>query len=311
MSSCSVRLRKIRGTALLLAVLSVLVVLVSAYIRLDGAGLGCIDWPACYGQVLTSKPQIPQFGFGIARLLHRITASVALVLACFLAWHCLRPQPIQPVARFATLLLILMLALSALGILSADPRRALVGFLNIVGGLGLVILSWRVVLSANLVPQPEPEPLGQRSLLLRLGAVALSVTVMLGAWIGASYAALSCSSVPDCAGIWWPPIEGWSAFNLLITLQSAALPGDAGGLALNLLHRYSAAITIFLLGIAGVNALAHGARRNAARVMLLLLVVELALGWVTVASGLSLWLTIGHGIGAAALLAAVVTLLRK
>lgn len=316
MASHSTRLKYIRGTALLLAALSVLVVVASVYIRLEGAGLGCTDWPACYGQVLVGKPQALQFGS--ARLFHRIAASMALVLACFLVWHCRRPQPIQPASRYAVLLLLLMLALSLLGILSADPRLALVGFLNIMGGLGLVVLSWRIILVTNIVPirglmrdSIGWGSIGQPDVLPRLAAVALSVTVMLGAWIGASYAAVSCVSVPHCGGIWWPPIEGWAALNPLIKLQGAALPGDAGGLTLNLLHRYSATGAFLLLGIVGVRALAADATRNTAIIVLLLLTAEFVLGGASVVSGLSLWLTVGHAVGAAALFAAVVTLLRQ
>jgi heme A synthase len=307
MASHDVRLKKIRATALLLAVLSVLVVLVSAYLRLDGAGLGCADWPMCYGQLLTSEPQAQQYG--VARLLHRITASTALLLACFLVWHCLRPQPVQPAARYATLLLLLMLTLSALGIWSADQRLSLVGFLNIMGGFGLVTFSWRVVLASSPAPiRGTDEGLG---VLLRLGAVALSLTVMLGAWIGASYAAPSCPSLPHCAGVWWPSSEGWSALNPLVRLTRAALPGEPGGVTLHLLHRYSAFCTLLLLGSASLQALAHDATRNAARAVLFLLTVELGLGALTVLSGFSLWLAVSHGVCAACLLAALVSLLRN
>jgi cytochrome c oxidase assembly protein subunit 15 len=307
MATDHIRLQKIRGAALLLTVLSVLVVLVSAYIRLDGAGLSCADWPACYGQLLASEPQAPQYGF--VRLLHRATATVALLLACFLVWHCLRPQPIQPAARHAVLLLLLMLVLSALGIWSSDPRLPLVSFLNIVGGFGLVTFSWRVMLASG--PAPSRVATSSPNILLRLGVAALSVAVLLGAWIGASYAALSCASVPHCGGVWWPPISGWAALNPFVKLVGAASSGDAGGVTLHLLHRYSVLATFLLLGAAGLQALARDATRSAAQLVLLLLVAEVALGVLTVVSGFSLVLAVSHGVCAAGLLAAVVTLLRR
>lgn len=301
----AVRLQKIRAAALLLFFLSLLVVLVSAYLRLEGAGLGCADWPACYGRLLAADPLPPQFG--VARLLHRLTATLALLLAALLVWQCLRPQPLQPAAHHATQLLLLMLTLSALGIWSADQRIALVGVLNIVGGFGLVALSWRVFLATG--PAPVREALA--GVLLRTGALALSLTLILGAWIGASYAAVSCASLPNCGTVWWPSIDAWAAFNPFLRLAGASLPGDRGGVALNLLHRYSAVATVLLLGAAGLQALAQPAIRRPAVIMLFLLGAELGLGALTVASGFSLCLAVAHGVCAAALLAAVVTLLRK
>jgi cytochrome c oxidase assembly protein subunit 15 len=301
------QLRKVRRTALLLAALSLLIVLVSAYLRLDGAGLGCADWPACYGKLLTSESQAPQFG--IVRLLHRVTATLALLLACYLVWRCLRPQPIQPAARYASLLLLLMLALSALGIWSSDQRLSLVGFLNIMGGFGLVTFSWRVMLASRPLSMAATAP--PKSVLLLLGVTSLSATVILGASIGASYAAVSCASVPHCNGVWWPSVEGWAALNPFVKLAGAARPDDPGGVTLHLLHRYSAAIALLLLGTAGVRALAHDATRSAAKVVLFLLLVELGLGALTVLSGFGLWLAVSHGVCAAALLAAVATLLRR
>jgi heme A synthase len=307
MASAGLRLRRIRATAFLLTALSLMVVLLSAYLRLDGAGLGCADWPACYGRLLASEPG--QLHFGVVRLLHRAVASISLLLACSLVWQCWRRPSIESAAGPATLLLLLMLALSALGIWSSDPRLTLVGFLNIMGGLGLVTFSWRVVLASS------PGSMLQRpvapSLALRLGAAALSVTVILGALIGASYAALACASFPYCGGRWWPGADDWAALKPFLVLATTPTAGDPGGATLHFLHRYSAVATLLVLGAAALQALAEDARRHTAWVLLVLLVVEVALGSLTVLSGFHLWLAVSHDVGAAALLASVATLLSR
>lgn len=303
------RLRTVRSLALLVCVLSLVVVAVSAYLRLAAAGLGCADWPACYGALLVGDP--PSLHYGFSRLLHRFAASAALILTCVMVWRCLRPQPLLPAARYALLLLLLMLALSVLGFFSADPRRALVGFLNIVGGLGLVTFSWRVALSARSSSFAALEHRPPQGLLLRVGVVFLTLVVLLGAWIGATYSAVACPSVPDCGGIWWPAADFWSVLNPLQRLASAPMPGDSGGVGLHLLHRGLALMAVLTLGVSAVISLKHPAMRTAAATVLFLLCAVLGLGLASVASGFSLWLVVGHGAAAALLLAAVAPYMRR
>jgi len=319
------RLRQIRKIAGLLTALSLLVVLLSAWLRLDAAGLGCADWPACYAQLLSSEPTAQTFG--PLRLLHRAAASLALLLACYLAWLCWRRPSLPSPAGPASVLVMLVLALAVLGLWSSDPRLVLVAFLNILGGLGLVSFSWRVVLASTpgeMVPGAQCGHCGHaedrehsprspiwRSLVLRLGAAALSLTMILGALIGARYEALACRSLPDCAGHWWPTAAGWAVLQEFAVLASPPPTGEAGGLSLHLLHRWGALLTLVLLGSAGWQALADVATRKAAAAMLLLLTAQVSLGVLTVISGLTLWLAVAHAGCAAVLLATLVSLLRR
>lgn len=298
------RLKRIRFLALLLTVLSLAILLVSAYIRLNGAGLGCSPWPHCYGQVLVGGAYAHS---DTARILHRAVASTALLLGFALAWQCLRPYPIQPPARYATALLALMILLTFVGIWSADPHRVWAGFINILGGAGLVLLSWRTALAAGT--GNEPAPRRPPAALLHAGLGTLALTMALGALIGARYAAVACPMLTACGEVSWPAAAGWGALNPFTRVAVAASFGDEGGVALHLMHRYAALSTLLLLAIGGLRALAQPASRGSAALLLALLLLQFALGVLTVLSGLSLGLAIAHGVNAAVLLAAGMQLL--
>ena len=306
METHGVRLTRIRNLALLLTALSFLIVLISAYIRLSGAGLGCDGWPDCYGQLLVGGPH-PHVG--AVRILHRVTASLSLLLAFYTAWHCIRPNPMQPAARYATALVALMILLTFVGIWSADPHRAWAGFINILGGAGLVLLSWRTALAAGSGQAPAAQR--RPAALLHAGLGTLALTMALGALIGARYAAIGVVSPDGRTDVSWPAAAGWSALNPFTTVATATALGDDGGVALHLLHRYCALTTLLLLGIGGLQALLHGTARASAGLMLALLLVQFALGVLTVVSGFSLGLAVAHGVCATALLAATVQLLGR
>jgi heme a synthase len=303
MDSPHERLKTIRILALLLTALSLAIVLVSAYIRLSGAGLGCTGWPDCYGQLLAGGQSLHVGG---ARILHRVVASSALLLGFYLVARCLRPTRIATVANHATVLLLLMIALTFVGVWSSDPHRAWASFINILGGVALVVLSWRMVLAAT--PDPAPARTSPPSMLLHAGLLALILVIALGAMIGARYAASACISLPSCNGVYWPAAAGWAALDPFTTVAAAAGPGDQGGVALHLLHRYGALATLLLLGIAGFQALAQTATRAGAGLMLGLLLTQVSLGILIVLSGFSLWPAIAHGLCATLLLTVAVQL---
>ncbi|MCE9640657.1 MAG: COX15/CtaA family protein [Betaproteobacteria bacterium] len=297
------RLQRIRILALLLTALSLLVVAISAYLRLSGAGLGCAAWPDCYGQLLSGAQSSPA---GLVRISHRLAASLALLLGFALAWHCIRPDPIRPLAGHATLLVALMILLTFIGLWSSDPHRVWTGFLNMLGGLGLVALSWRIAVAADPLLPPQSS---RSALPLQAGIAALVMTVALGALIGARYAAATCGTTPACAGVWWPAAGGLAALNPFAVVASPGAPGDAGGVALHLFHRYCAVAALLLLGLGALRALAADATRTAGGWLLALLAMELVLGSLTVVSGFSLWLAIGHSVGAAVLFAVALQVL--
>lgn len=134
--------------------------------------------------------------------------------------------------------------------------------------------------------------------------------MLLGGLIGARYAAPACTTLPDCQGTWWPPLQGWQALHPFVTLAGPAAPGEAGGVALHLLHRYAAVLAALLLAVVALRLRAVPRARKAALAVLAFLLLEGALGVLIVMSGYSLWPAVAHNVGAALLLAAAASLMR-
>lgn len=253
----------IRLEAAALVVLTLVVVAVSAWLRLHGVGLGCEEWPACYGRHLSLPDYRPPV---IARAIHRVAASLALLIALHLAWRAGRSRPRPSWARPAFVLLGVMLLLAAVGVWSHDPRHALTNFINLMGGLLLVPISWHVLNAAGA--DRDAPPRRRRSFSVAIGATALLAAMTLGAWIGASHAAVDAS---------------------------------ATGQALHWLHRGLALLAFLVLGHAAWRRLAS----RAARAVLALLAIEMVLGMAMIIGDFPLAIAVAHNVGAAMLLAAV------
>ena len=306
------RVFALRRLSLWMALLSLATLVLSAYIRLRAAGLGCADWPACYGQGLLSDVAP---ALDLVRIAHRAVATLTLLIGIRLTWCCWRPLPVRPLAGLSAGVLGVMLLLTVVGIFSADPHRVWASFINMLGGVALVALSWRLFiettrLAAMVSGATEESPTGLPTAallhrLVRAGRVVLIATIALGALIGARYAAVTCSTVPSCGGLWWPLPEVLAVLNPLTTVTGPMLTGDPAGMSLHLLHRGVAVVTLLPLGAAGLMALRYDAARSTAVVLLILLCVELMLGSLTVVSGFSLWLAVAHSVCAALLLAVV------
>jgi len=252
-SPSTLRRRTQRRIACLCALLVLLLVSLSAYLRLSKAGLGCTPWPQCYGQAVREQQQgmasseAALQGLALARLAHRTIASVALVLVIILAMSALTARPAQRGEVWSSIgLLALALFLAGLGLLSGSSRLPAVAIGNLLGGFGMLALSWRLVGTGAMV---NPA----RAALARCAAITLCAVVaqiVLGGLVSASFADLSCTGYEDCAGIaarqGWP----WSSLNPwhepVLDITSHALPNPDGALA-QLAHRVWALVVLLAM----------------------------------------------------------------
>jgi cytochrome c oxidase assembly protein subunit 15 len=238
-----------------------------------------------------------------ARLAHRVTASVALLLVIMMVMVCFGSHP--PLWRqglLALALLGLALFLAVLGVWSSAARVPAVAMGNLLGGFLMLSLCVRLA-----VPRAAPLPSRLR------GAVAVVAALLMlllasGGLVSASLAGLSCDGWSDCGlqAAW--QASGWDALNPWREPSLSGTPPDkAAGALANSLHRHAAVALAVLLVPLALGAFRHG-RRAAGAALLGLLVAQVGVGMAMASMGLPLGLALLHNLLATALLASVFAL---
>ena len=300
----------LRRLALWCAVMVLAVTSLSAFLRLSKAGLGCTDWPACYGQELrrlqqgiAPAPDV-QTATAAARLAHRITASTALLLVITMLMVCFGSQPLLVrEGRLALALLGLALCLTVLGFWSSAARVPAVAMGNLLGGFLMFALCVRLARDYR----PEP-PTGLREW-AAAAALLLVLQIALGGLVSASFAGLSCSGWSDCSPAAALQAGGWGSLNpWREPVLSATPPINPAGALANSLHRHAGVALVLVLLPLAVLARRAG-RPRSALLLLALLGAQLALGFAMSALALPLGLALVHNLLAAALLATLLALL--
>jgi cytochrome c oxidase assembly protein subunit 15 len=295
-----------RRLVLATLLLTFCVIVVGAYVRLSDAGLGCPDWPLCYGQV-TPGQHLGDDALGRAwkEMAHRYLAGGLglLILAVFFsAWK--RRQ--GPLLAGSLLLVVLFQATLGMWTVTLLLRPAIVAA-HLLGGMAtLVLLLWLFLSLGSHPSAPETRT-------LRLPAlVALLVVVMqiaLGGWVSANYAALACPDLPLCLGAAMPPMDFHSAFHVFRELGQTSggerLPAEALT-AIHWSHRMFAIVVVVAVGWAAFRA--SPAMRTLAIAITVLLALQFSLGVANVVFSLPLALAAAHNAGAALLLASLVVL---
>jgi heme a synthase len=200
----------------------------------------------------------------------------------------------------ALVLLMLLLAsgLAVLGRWSAGARVPAVAIGNLLGGMVMLALSWKLAL---------PERAGGDAFARRWAWAAMAVLlaqVAAGALVSASYAGLSCASFADCwrnaeaAGLPWRALNPWREPAVVVT----AMPINAEGALAQVVHRSAALVVLLVVARLGIAAV-RGGRPGTGAALLALLALQLALGWLMVAALLPLPLALAHNVVAGLLLA--------
>jgi cytochrome c oxidase assembly protein subunit 15 len=272
----------LRPLALLAACLTFVVVVVGAYVRLSDAGLGCPDWPLCYGQPLPADiADADALGKAWKEMGHRYLAAALgflIFLLVLVAWRKRR----SPWLATAIAGLVVIQATLGKWTVTMLLKPAIVTA-HLLGGMAIFALLVWMVLSQYTYKTRHGR------VILVPAALALGVLVIqiaLGGWVSANYAGLACPDLPLCRGRLLPPMDALTAIHWT--------------------HRMFALVVLGVVGWAAMRAMKIFPRLGIAIVLLLLL--QLALGAANVAFGLPLPLAAAHNAGAALLLASLVVL---
>ncbi len=317
----------------LAALLTFVVVVFGAYVRLSDAGLGCPDWPGCYGHV--GVPETPEAiakanqayperpveaTKGWKEMYHRYLASslggLILILA-LVAWG--YKDSGLPVA-LPTLLVILVIFQGLLGMWTVTMLvNPTIVTMHLAGGLATLMLLWWLALrTGNLFAGTTSQPFANLYPWLWVGLVLLIIQVLLGGWTSTNYAAAACSQFPACYGNqFWPPTDFAAGFNLFqdLGLNSSYEGGvlnNAARVAIQLTHRIGALIVlIYILPLSlRIMLRASNMAQMTFGIMLHLLVLaQVALGIAVVMHFKQLHVAVTHNAVGALLLIVMLTLI--
>ncbi len=295
--------------------LALVVILLGAFTRLTDAGLGCPDWPGCYGYLVVPHedlhpiaearfPERPvEMAKAWAEMTHRYVAGtlgLCIFALAVLAWR----RPGAP-RRLPLALVGLVIFQAALGMWTVTLNLLpLVVMGHLIGGfsiLALLFLLWlRQRPDRPRRPQSPLRPLGRLAV---LATGVLLVQIMLGGWTSANYASLACTELPVCEGDWLARLAPQAAFHPLPppahSYEFGVLDYPAR-MTIHVSHRIWALITALVLAMLAWRLWRQGVQREALAVAGILL-LQLGLGIINVVGSLPLPVAVAHN-GVAALL---------
>jgi len=316
--------------ALLATTLALFVVVLGAYVRLSDAGLGCPDWPGCYGHFT-----VPQADHHVAaaneayperpveahkawkEMVHRYFAStlgLLIVILAVIAWRN-RKVPGQQY-RLPIFLVGLVIFQGLLGMWTVTIKlNPTIVMSHLIGGMTTLSLLWWLSLRQSkmfVAHSSYPTQLKPFTGIAAIGLIIVAFQIMLGGWTSANYAALVCADFPTCQGYIIPPTDFKEAFNLWrgteINFEGGVLDNTAR-MTIHFVHRIGALVTFLFIGWLGLK-LIFGSEvpmlKKLGRILLFVLVLQVSLGIANVLLSLPLLVAVAHnGVGALLLLTMV------
>lgn len=312
---------------------AIVVLALGVFTRLADAGLGCPDWPGCYGHVLwptadhevaranEAYPDMPvEHDKTWPEMVHRYFASsLGLFTIAILALSVRnrRQDPSQPIKLPAFLLgFIILQGMFGMWTVTLKLWPQVVTS-HLLGGFTTLSLLWLLCLRLNnqhwQLPAVKEPTLKMLKPLAAFGLFIVVVQIALGGWTTSNYADIACPDFPQCQGDWLPPMDFANGFNVFQHIGPNYLGGtldNAARVAIHFSHRVGAIVTtLFLLFlIFKLRHLATSPAKRVATITLLVLAAQVALGVSNVVFHFPIAVAVSHNLVGAILLLCMVTL---
>ena len=305
-------------------------IMFGAFTRLTDSGLGCPDWPGCYGQanpfqahadIKAAEIAMPTGPVTVMKawieMIHRYLAMgigvliIALLTISWRRWLQSKRKDLKFSPYFPTLLLAFVCLQGAFGAWTVTMKlQPVIVTIHLLLGMALLgLLTWfGARQSDHLSVSPSAAAL---RIPAALAIALLAMQIALGGWVSSNYAALACSDFPLCQGELFPQMDFANGFslwrNLGMTSTGDYLPFHALT-AIHWMHRAFAFVVFTLVALTALKALKIDGLQKNARWLLIVIALQFAIGVATVYMNLPLALAVAHNGGAALLVLLLVTL---
>jgi cytochrome c oxidase assembly protein subunit 15 len=312
------------------AIITFCVIILGAYVRLSHAGLGCPDWPGCYGnltwpveanEISNANEVFPERPVEINKawkeMVHRYLAGALMLLVLvinFVAWKAKGSS--RQFRLLAGIILVVILFQAALGMWTVTLKlKPIIVMGHLMGGLTTFsLLLWLAYRSKRVVARSSDHLMEKLKPLIIFAFLVLGVQLSLGGWTSANYSALSCPDFPTCQGQWWPETnfeEGFVLWREIGVDYEGGVLDLQSRVAIQLAHRIGAVITFLVLGFLAFRLFANEATRQSGAVLTALLLTQITLGIMNIILFLPLPNAVAHNAGGALLVAMMIWLLHR
>ena len=316
-------MNNIKNLSLFGICLAFVVIALGAWTRLVDAGLGCPDWPGCYGfvvfptneaEIALAEARYPTFPYDINKaipeVVHRYFAAALGFLAIIMVYYSLKQNENKNIRRWTIGLLIFICCQGLFGYLTVSLLLLpIIVTAHLFGGFTTLTLFFLIFLMSGKFDILEKMAIPKLKTIAGIALAVLLFQIFLGVWTSTNYASLACADFPTCQGTYMPEMDFKNGFNLNQEVGPNYLYGlldNPSRVAIHYSHRVSA-ILVAVVFLILISKLWFSNAAPLASTIGILLLTQISLGIINVLYVLPLYVAIAHNLVAALLLLAIFT----